>query len=191
MDENKQEQFLNKIEKESEKVLNDIIAQGINNNNVDVVGKIVDIHKDIANEKYWKMKEEDIKMRYKTRSSYGENEIGNYGDGSYGRRGVKGTGPYSRYRDGGSYGRRGVPGTGRRRYRGEDALDGMHEEYQNYSDGKDMMNMGNYGAKEDMTESLECMLESMVEFIKAVKEEADSPEEIQLVEKYAHKISQL
>lgn len=52
------------------------------------------------------------------------------------------------YRDYGeySYGRRGVPGTGRRgyrRYRGEDALDEMKYHYGNY------MESGSYGEKED------------------------------------------
>lgn len=159
MEENKSEKILDKVKEESEKCINEVIEEGINSSNVDILGKIIDIYKDVANVNYWKTKEEEIEMRYRGRSSYDENGMSNYGEeSSYGRRGVRGTGPYSRYR-GDSYGRRGVPGTGRGRYRGEDALEGMHEEYQNYHEGKDMMARGNYGAKEDATESLECMLE--------------------------------
>ena len=44
-------------EKVKEKI-DDIISDGIEMNNIDVLGKLVDIHKDIENEEYWKIKEE-------------------------------------------------------------------------------------------------------------------------------------
>ena len=39
--------------------------------------------------------------------------------------------------------------------------------------------------------SLEYMLQSATEFIKKLQEEADSPEEVQLVKKYAKKIGMM
>lgn len=47
-------------EKVKEKI-DDIISEGIEMNNLDVLGKLVDIHKDISNEEYWKIKEEVYK----------------------------------------------------------------------------------------------------------------------------------
>lgn len=174
-------EILDKILEKSEEKINQILEEDIRPENLDSLGKLIDIHKDISNEKYWKMKEENI-MRYRD----------SYGDDSYGRRGVRGTGPYSRYREGGSYGRRGVPGTGRGRYRGEDMLDDMYEKYQGYSEAKEeYRDSGSYGAKDDSIESLDKMLKGITEFMKCLKEDADSQEEVQLVEKYARKISEM
>ena len=78
------------VNKETENLINLVLSEGIKAENVDLLGKLVDIHKDIANECYWE-KKEDYMMRYRM-----------YDGDSY---------------DDGSYGRRGVPGTGRRRYR--------------------------------------------------------------------------
>lgn len=183
--EQKKEELVDKVLKESKETIAQIIEEGINPSNLDNLGKIIDIYKDMSNVKYWKVKEEDI-MRYR------ESAYGNYGDESYGRRGVKGTGPYSRYRDGGSYGRRGIPGTGRGRYRGHEMLDDMYEDYQGYTEAKeDYRASGNYGAKDESVESLDRMLKGITEFMKCLKEDAESQEEVQLVEKYARKISEM
>lgn len=168
---------LTKIKDETEKVLNQIAENGLQADNVELLYKLIDIHKDVANEEYWKGKEEY--MRYR-----------GYENDSYGRRGVKGTGRYSRYRGEESYGRRGVAGTGRR-YRGHDMLEDMHEHYGNYSESKEMAERGHYGAEDESTESLECMLESLVDFIRTLKDDADSQEEVKLIEKYSRKISEM
>ena len=38
--------------------LKDILSIGIQEDNIDNLGKLIDIHKDIENEEYWKEKEE-------------------------------------------------------------------------------------------------------------------------------------
>lgn len=144
-----------------------IEEQKINTDNVDFLGKIVDIHKDLKNEEYWKAKEEMYMYR----------DYDSYGNDSYGRRGVRGTGRYSRYRGDDSYGRRGVPGTGRGRYRGEEMLDEMMNEYRNYSEGKDM-----YGADKDTMESFKYMVKSFKDYYKHLKENASSGEEMQILD---------
>lgn len=91
---------------EIENAIKEIKKDGINSSNLEDLYRLTDIHKDIKNEEYWKLKGESI--------MYGRNyrDYGDYGD---------------------NYGRRGVPGTGRgRRYRGEDALDEMKYHYGNY-----------------------------------------------------------
>lgn len=114
-------------------------------------------------------------------NDYGREE---YGDDMYGRRGVPGSGR------GRSYGRRGVPGTGRR-YSGEDTMNEMYEAYQDYEDGKEESMNGNYGAKEDTMKSLDYMLKSVVKFIEMLKNDASSQEEIDLIQKYSRKISEM
>lgn len=164
------------VKEETEKIINSILEEGIKNDNLDMLGKIVDIHKDISNECYWKAKEENL-MRY----SYGAD----YNDSSYGRRGVPGTGR-GRYRAEDSYGRRGVPGSGRRRYRGEDMIDEMAYHYGNYSDGKEM-----YGADQDTMQSYKMMLKAFKEYFEFLKDNASNPEEQQLLERTAHEMGQM
>ena len=149
------------------------LSQGeVQPSNIDYFGKLIDIHKDIENERYWNAKKEVYKMRY---NDY-EGEYGNY------------EGDYSD-----SYGRRGVPGTGRgRRYRGpEEMIERMHEHYGDYSESRNAYSRGNYGAKGETIKSLDYMLKSVVQFMKMLEEDANSEEESQLIKKYARKISEM
>lgn len=91
----------------------------------------------------------------------------------------------------GDYGRRGVPGSGRGRYRGHDYIEDMDEYYGNYSESKESYRRGNYGAGEDSMKSLDYMLKSVHQFMKMLKEDADNQEEVDLIQEYARKISDL
>ena len=155
MEEKKEEKtFQTEIKEKAEQAIKTVAEQGINNNNIDFLFKVIDIHKDLCNEEYWKAKEEYYMY-------------GNYDDMNYGRRGARGTGR-GRYSEG-SYGRRGVPGTGRGRYRGEEMLDEMSYHYGNYH------NSGNYGAKED---SAYKMTEAFKEFGFSIAEELEPNEKM-------------
>lgn len=177
--------IMNDIKDLVENELEQLVKAGIQSTNIDNFGKLVDIHKDIENECYWKNKREVMKMRY---NDYDENRYGAdrmYGPDEYGRD------------DYGNYGRRGVPGTGRgRRYRGhgsesEEMMERMKEHFGDYEYSKEEFGKGNYGAKGETMKSLEYMLQSAMEFIQRLQEEADSPEEVQLVKKYAKKIGMM
>lgn len=111
-------------------------------------------------------------MRYR---EYGE--YGNYGN-EYGRRGRDSRGRYTA---------RGYD----TKYRGEEMMNDMHEAYQEYSDGKEEMNMGNYNAKADTMKSLDYMMKSVVDFIKMLKKDANSQEEVQLIQDYTRHISEM
>lgn len=154
---------MDKVKEQIEKLIEKICTEEVNVNNVDLLYKLVDIHKDIENENYWKEKI----MRY--RDSYNED--------SYGRRGVPGSGR-GRYREGG-YGRRG-------NYRGEEMLDDMYQGYQEYSEGKEM-----YGADNKTMESFEYMLKAFKDYYKHLKKEASSQEEVQMLEQTAREISNM
>lgn len=115
---------------------------------------------------------------------------------------------YGNYNEGGysgNYGRRGVPGTGRGRYRaggrgsysaggysdaGEN-LSEAQEHYGAYSEGKEQMNMGNYGAEGETMKALDYMLKSVCQFMEMLQNEAGSQEEMQLIKKYARKIGEM
>lgn len=177
MEENKVEEkkVMEHLNEKVEEHIKKFVEQGIQTSNIDFIYKLVDIHKDLANEKYWKKKEE-MYMNYR---GYDE------GYGEYGRRGVPGTG---RYR--GEYGRRGVRGTGRGRYRGEDAMMEMHEHYGNYSEAYEEAMNGNYGAEGGMVKSAEGIMKNVYEIVEELSE-ADSPEVMQIIKKYTKKISEM
>lgn len=160
------------IKKLVETELKEILDIGIQQDNIDNVGKLVDIHKDIENEEYWKKKEEVYQMRYYDESRYGES---NYGAEQYGRRGVPGTGR----------------GRSRGRYRGpEEKIHEMMEHYGNYSAASEAAGRGNYGAEEDSMKSLDYMLKCVCMFMDMLEEEAGSSEEAQLIKKYKRKMAE-
>ena len=76
-------------------------------------------------------------------------------------------------------------------YRGEQEMDDMYMNYQAYSEGREQYNRGNYGAKQDTLMSLEYMLKSMVEFMNMLKQDATSQEEMNLIQQYTRKISEM
>lgn len=164
---------------ETEKIIKDILDDGITNDNIDYLYKVIDIHKDIANEEYWKLKEEGMDMMYRNsgRDSYGHYDM-MYDREQYGRRRRDNRGRFmERGRD--------------RKYRGEEPMEDMYENYHMYLDGKDQYDRGNYGAKEDTMKSLKYMLESVVCFFDMLKEDATSQEEMELIKKYAREISEM
>lgn len=168
-----------KVKKQVEEKIEKIINDGIQAENLDFLYKLVDIHKDLENEKYWKEKKEVMKMNYRGYGEYGNYSEGNYNEGSYGRRGVPGTGR-GRYREG--YGRN---------YRGQEMLEEMKEHYGNYSEGKEQMVQGNYGAEGTTMKALEYMLMSVEEFMNHLKSDANSQEEVEMIRKTARKISEM
>ena len=91
--------------------------------------------------------------------------------------------------DEGSYGKRSRDSRGR--YMGHEHLDRMYDEYGRYEEGKADYHRGNYGAREDSIHSLKYMLESMVDFVRMLKHDASSQEEMNLIKEYTKKISEM
>jgi hypothetical protein len=167
--------LFNKAIEQVEEKINIILEEGIHSENLETLGELVDIHKDLCNEEYWKKKEEVMDMNY----NRGYGEYGNYPEhGSYGRR---------RRDSRGRYMRRGVDS----KYQGHDMIDEMHDGYQEYSEGKEAYNRGNYGAKNDTMKSLDYMLQSVAQFIEMLKQDASSQEEMELIQKYTREISEM
>ena len=156
--------MLEDIKKIVDKPLETIVKDGVSASNLDYLYKLIDIQKDIANIEYWEAKEDKF-MRY--------GEYGAYGRDAYGRRRRDSRGRYMGHRP-------------------EDKIDEIYMNYQAYSEGREAYGRsGNYSAKEDSMMCLENMLESMVDFVKMLKEEASSQEEMELIHKYVKKISEM
>lgn len=152
-----------------EKQLKEISEQEVQPNNIEYLDKLIDIKKDIL--KIEKMKEES--------DMYGN--YSEYGEGSYGRRGVRGSGRGS-YNEG-NYGRRG----GGRRYRGEDMLDEAYEAYRAYNEGA---SYGNYGTPESM-QKIEIMADSLMDFVEHIRKTAKTPEERELIDRKIQEMSRM
>ena len=168
MEEDKKElDLIPKAKEEVEKLIKQVTESGLQVANVELLYKLIDIHKDINNEEYWKKKEENMMYR----------DYDNYSGGR--SRDSRG-----RYMD--SYGRRGVPGTGRGRYRGYDMIEEMGEHYGDYSEGRD-----NYGNDRETEKSFDKMLQSLEDFTYLIMQEADSQDKIEKVRKTARKISEM
>lgn len=166
------EDVLIKTKSEVERIIKQITENGLQSANVDLLYKLIDIHKDIENEKYWKEKEEQ--SMYRGRDYFM--------DDSY--NGGRSRDSRGRYMDS-SYGRRGVPGTGRGRYRGYDMIEEMGEHYGDYSEGRDT-----YGNDRETEKSFDKMLQSLEDFTYLIMQEADSQDKIEKVRKTARKISE-
>lgn len=172
--ENKEKDWCEEFTEKVEQQIKEISEQGVNTGNVDYLYRLVDIHKDLKNEEYWK---EKIDMY---RESYGN--YGDYNDYNGGRR----RDSRGRYMEGESYGRRGVKGTGRGRYRGEEMMDEMAYHYGNYNEGREQ-----YGADEETMKSFKYMLKSFKDYYKHLKEEASSQQEVKMLEDVAREISEM
>ena len=169
--EKKEVKVLDKLKEETDKSMKRVLEQGVQTNNVDFLYKMIDIKKDIA-----EIEKEEQEMMY---GNYGRYDDMSYSGGR--RRDSRG-----RYMEGGSYGRRGVPGSGRGRYRGEEMMDEMAYHYGNYNEGREQ-----YGADEETMKSFKYMLKSFKDYYKHLKEEASSQQEVKMLEDVAREISEM
>jgi hypothetical protein len=169
--EKKETKVLDKLKEETDKSMKRVLEQGVQTNNVDFLYKMIDIKKDIA-----EIEKEEQEMMY--------GNYGRYDDMSYS--GGRSRDSRGRYMEGGSYGRRGVPGTGRGRYRGEEMMDEMAYHYGNYNEGREQ-----YGADEETMKSFKYMLKSFKDYYKHLKQEASSQQEVQMLEDVAREISEM
>lgn len=165
MNEEEKKELFEEVSEKVEEKIKTIIEMGITPDNVEALGELVDIHKDLCNEKYWKKKEEVMDMRYRGYDEYGE---GGYGEGGYGRRGRDSRGRYM----------------GRRMQEGEEMLEEMKEHYGNYSEG------GRYGGPEK-DKAFDYMLQSAEEFFTHLMHEAEHPEQMEKIKRTARKISEM
>lgn len=121
-------------------------------------------------------------MRY---GNYNDN-YSDYND-SYGRRGVKGTGPYSRYNGG--------RGSGRYRdsygHYPEEIMDEMKEQYMDYNEGREQYNRGDsYNGEEQMVQATEGIMRSITKIVEELSQ-SDNPQVMQIIQKNAKKMMEM
>ena len=146
---------------ETEKSLKELLDEGITTNNLDYIYKLTKIKH---------MNKEDINMNYGNyMGNYGNYGRGNYGDGSYGE---YGRGSYGREHYGNEYGRRGYDA----KYRGDDYMDRMSNEYGRYMETRER-----YGAGEESDKAFHFMAKALGEYLDFLHEEADTPQKKQML----------
>ena len=143
-----------KLEKKTEESINKILDEGITTANLDHLYKLIDIYKDA--------KEVESMNNYGNYGNYGARRPGydSYGRDNYGE--------YGNY--GENYGRRGRD----MKYRGEEEMDRMANEYGRYMESRER-----YGAGEETDKSFHYMVKALEDFIMVLKEEAESPQQKQ------------
>ena len=166
---------MEKLKELVEKELQSMEESGIDSGNIDVIYKLVDIHKDIENEEYWKAKKEAIEMRY--RGDYEEYDEG------YGRRRRYSRGRYMAGGRGGSYGHH-MPYP-------EMYWERMMEGMDGYMEGREQYERGNYGGKDQSIESLEKMLDGTFAFVEDILQNPEQKEEHKIVRHYIGKFQEL
>jgi len=147
------------LEKVDEKIQH-ILDEDINTTNLEYLYKLSKIKH---------MTKEDKEMNYGARRPGYDTYGRNYGEG-YGNYGEYNYGNYGNY--GANYGRRGRD----MRYRGEDEMDRMYSDYGRYQESR-----SRYGAGEETDKSFHYMVKSLEDFIKVLYEEAQGPQQQQML----------
>lgn len=161
---------MEKLKKLVKDELTKIEETGINDNNIEKLDILVDVYRELN-----KDMEENMNMRYQ---GYNDNYMNRNMSSNYQR---------GRERD--SMGRF---KTGRYRTYNPEMFDRMRDGYEEYMDGmSEYSQSGNYGAKDKGLEALEYMLDGFVGFFENLQDTMDSPEEIEMIKKYARKIKEM
>lgn len=141
------------LEKVDEKIQH-ILDEDINTNNLDHLYKLSKIKHMTKEDKEMYRDYGNYGARRPGYDSYGRyyGEYGNYGEGSYGRRGYD------------------------MKYRGDEHMDRMSGEYHRY-----MENRERYGNNPETDKAFEYMVKSLEDFVKYLHEEAETPQQHQML----------
>ena len=145
-----------KLEKKTEESINKILEEGITTNNLDHLYKLTKINH---------IAKEEENMNYGNYGNYGARRPGydSYGRDNYGEYGNYGRG---------NYGARGRD----MRYRGDDYMDRMSNEYGRYMESRER-----YGAGEESDKAFHFMTKALGEYLDFLHEEADTPQKKQML----------
>lgn len=166
----KKDEVFDKICEQVDKKLKALTNEGIQQSNIDYLGKLIDVKKDIADINH-KEKEEEI-MMYRDGSNYG-----NYG--TYNNYGARQRDSRGRFMEGNNYGRNYGA-----RYRGHDMLDDASMYYGNYMENREN---GRYGSPET-DKAFDYMVKSATDFIDHIFNEVDSPEQAEMLKMELRKL---
>ena len=147
------------LKEKTEESIKKLLDEGITTTNLEHLYKLVKINHIVK---------EDDNMNYVEYGNYGarNSNRGNYNE--YGR---------ARYGND-NYGARGYD----RRYRGDDELERVNAEYGRYQENRER-----YGASEDTDKSYHYMVKALEDFIKVLYEEANTPQQRQMLSEVLQK----
>lgn len=163
---------MHKLKEQIKKELVDIEEKGINASNLELIGKLADIYKDLG--EIEKMEEGGQEMQDYGR--YRDNYRENYRDGGYNARG--------NYREGGYN-----EGYGRRYSRMRDYMDRMMDGIDQYEYGKERYMHG--GDESRVMEGLEKLMYALCMFAETAMDFAETPQEKEIIRKHLQKISRI
>jgi len=145
-----------KLAKKTEESIKKILDEGITTNNLDHLYKLTKINH---------IAKEEENMNYGNYGNYGARRPGydSYGRDNYGEYGNYGRG---------NYGARGRD----MRYRGDDYMDRMSNEYGRYMESRER-----YGAGEESDKAFHFMAKALGEYLDFLHEEADTPQKKQML----------
>lgn len=172
------DEITRKVSEQVEDAIGEITEKGLKPDNLDNLGKLIDIKKDLANIDYWEDKEDNMRLRGYDNESYGRRRYRGDENESYGR---------GRRRD--SRGRYMESGRDAR-YRGHDYIDEMYDNYGNYAEANEDHRRGNYGAKDDMLRSIDDTMGAVYDLVCVISEDA-TPEVMNIIRKHIKKMSEL
>lgn len=165
---------MEKLKKLVKDELTKIEETGINDSNIEKLDILVDVYKELN-----KDMEDNKNMRY---NGYNDNYMTR-------NMNMDMPGSYQRGRSRDSMGR-----FTRGRYNGPnpEMFDRMRDGYEGYMEGmSEYSESGNYGAKDKGLEALEYMLDGFVGFFENLQDTMQSPEEVEMIKKYARKIKEM
>ena len=167
---------MHKLMEQIKKELTEIEEKGINASNLELIGKLANIYKDLGEIENMNKGGQEMQDYGRYRDNYRENYRDNYRDGGYNARG--------NYRESGYN-----EGYGRRYSRMRDYMDRMVDGMDQYEYGKERYMHG--GDDGRVMEGLEKLMYAMCMFVESAMDFAETPQEKELIRKHIHKISQL
>lgn len=167
--------------------------RGLTTSNIDLVGKLVDIYKDIKNTEYWEMKADYYLEQME--GGYSGDYPGNYsGDG--GNRGEGYSGARRKRDSRGRYSREGGEGgysyDGGRGSRGGNYSRNDSEMHDRYMDAKhSYRNGGGSDCKQRLMTTLDDYMDNFSRQMEEMLRDADCAEERETIQRYLHKLKNL
>ena len=168
---------MHKLKEQIKKELVEIEEKGVNASNLELIGKLADIYKDLA--EIEKMDKGGQEMQEYGRYREGGGGYSAYREGGYNARGGGGG-----YREGGYN-----EGYGRRYSRMRDHMDRMMDGVDQYEYGKERYMHG--GDDGRVMEGLEKIMYAVCMFVESAMDFADSPQEKELIRKHVQKIKNI
>ena len=171
---------MHKLMEQIKKELKEIEEKGVNASNLELIGKLADIYKDLG--EIEKMDKGGQEMQEYGRYREGGGGYGAYREGGYNARGGGGGG--GGYREGGYN-----EGYGRRYSRMRDHMDRMMDGVDQYEYGKERYMHG--GDESRVIEGLEKIMYAVCMFVESAMDFAESPQEKELIRKHIQKIKNI